>query len=1114
MALPAQKSLQEKAGADGAWYLAVSAIDYAGNWSEPSRIRFDRDRTPPPPPLIFPAATDDGGYLASNTFSLSWIVQDNPDGTRVDDVAGYTWELRYIGDLEASPTAGRATAARASPSSPPAKGEASARAGGSAPRAALPGLSSYEAGLVADAGPALPPPAILGTEATTAYRNVDNGYYLFSVAAIDGTGNIGPTASILIRANKYQPYTAVIYADSKRDEFGMTSVSITGRGYTAEGDVDEIVIDRDGREPYDLDRFLASGGYRVLSDRQIDGIKFEDLAAGSYRIGIHHTKRGWYWTGPVLSVDVSGTIKYGGAAAPYVPSWTLAKPRHYSFSIYDIIILIAVLFAGTGLLLSSRQAIVAARDVETIHQEVLALVSGGPMPTVVKAQKAHNLKRRGAGLRVKVTLTITSLVIFVVLLVSIPLGVSMIRSESASLASGLQERAFVLLESVSQGGRSYLPSQDILQLGFLPEQAKAMSDAVFITVTGYGSEASTDPDVVWATNDPDILKKIDTPTLQPGVSRLKDELSDKIPGMMGQINARAEGEVGDVSKALAALSLEGQALATKLDAASQRRLSEISASSRSYEQTISEKLFTIANSSIGSSPTFNADYAASKKGNYLFYKPILYRKGQDQLYYRGMVRLEVSTKTIVANVQAETQKLITRTALIAVIALALGFAGAFLLSSIIVVPIKKLVKAIETIRDEEDKEKLEGLVIEVASRDEIYTLADTLNQMTEGLAKAAKASKELIVGKGIQKMFIPLDPAPGSRAKLSTGHRDERGFEYFGYYEGAKGVSGDYWDFQSINSRYHYFIKCDISGKGVSAALIMVQVATMVINYFNEWKKAMPKRIDLTDLTYKINDFIEERHFVGRFAAFTLGVWDSEAGVAYLCEAGDRKLHVWDAQKRGLVEELLPDSPAAGPIASFLVEMKQPFIQVERRLGPNDVLFLYTDGIEEAKRHFRDASFKVVPCTDVEKDQPHENHSGMQDNEEFGYDRITQILEAVDSRGSYRLIKYHNPVKDEVLTFDFANCDGSLEEQVLSLIAVEKVFRMYPDPQADKKDFVLVDAKVDAFLEKHFDQYRLYCKNKSTYQDAQNENPGYMQYSGIREDDQYDDLTILAIKRK
>jgi hypothetical protein len=197
-----------------------------------------------------------------------------------------------------------------------------------------------------------------------------------------------------------------------------------------------------------------------------------------------------------------------------------------------------------------------------------------------------------------------------------------------------------------------------------------------------------------------------------------------------------------------------------------------------------------------------------------------------------------------------------------------------------------------------------------------------------------------------------------------------------------------------------------------------------------------------------------------------------------------------------------------------MVQMKTPFVQVTRKLESGDILLLYTDGIEEAKRHFRDSSFAVVTCSDAEKDAPHENHSGGQDGEEFGYDRLTAVLEAVDARGSYRLVKHHDPVRDDVLTFDFSDCDGSLEEKVIALIAVEKVFRMYPHPAAGEKDAILVDEKVDAFLSRHFDQYRLYCSRKKPNVDPQNENPGYLLYSGIREDDQYDDLTILAIRRK
>jgi hypothetical protein len=376
---------------------------------------------------------------------------------------------------------------------------------------------------------------------------------------------------------------------------------------------------------------------------------------------------------------------------------------------------------------------------------------------------------------------------------------------------------------------------------------------------------------------------------------------------------------------------------------------------------------------------------------------------------------------------------------------------------------------------------------------------------------AAKASKELIIGKGIQKMFIPLDPAPGTKKKLSTGSHDEKDFEIFGYYEGADAVSGDYWDFRSINSRYHYFIKCDVSGHGVPAALIMVQVATMVINYFNDWKKAMPKAIDLTDLAYKINDFLEERQFLGKFAAFTLGVWDSQAGVAYLCDAGDKIMHVWDDRRKKLVIEELPDSPAAGPLASILIQMKQPFSQITRKLERDDVLFLYTDGIEESKRYFRDEDFKIVPCQDAEKGQSHENHNGGEDNEEFGYGRLTSVLEALAARGKYRLTRQHDPAS-LVLSFDFSTCEGSLAEKIIAPVAIEKVYRFYRDPSTTAKDAILVDEKVDAFLEKHFDQYRLYCSDKKPNEDP--ENPGYVLYYGLKEDPQWDDLTFLAIRKK
>jgi hypothetical protein len=57
---------------------------------------------------------------------------------------------------------------------------------------------------------------------------------------------------------------------------------------------------------------------------------------------------------------------------------------------------------------------------------------------------------------------------------------------------------------------------------------------------------------------------------------------------------------------------------------------------------------------------------------------------------------------------------------------------------------------------------------------------------------------------------------------------------------------------------------------------------------------------------------------------------------------------------------------------------------------------------------------------------------------------------------------------------------------------------------------VIVDRRVDEFLKKHFNQYEHYCSQTKEY----HENPGYMYYAGINEDPQYDDITILGIRRK
>ena len=120
------------------------------------------------------------------------------------------------------------------------------------------------------------------------------------------------------------------------------------------------------------------------------------------------------------------------------------------------------------------------------------------------------------------------------------------------------------------------------------------------------------------------------------------------------------------------------------------------------------------------------------------------------------------------------------------------------------------------------------------------------------------------------------------------------------------------------------------------------------------------------------------------------------------------------------------------------------------------------------------------------------------------------MVNAVMNRKKYQLYKYHNPVPDEQITFDFTKCKGTIKEAVLAMISVEKIFRIYKDPAADAEKHVIIDKKIDAFLQEYFDQYSDYF----VYRQELENNAGYVAYTHLNEDEQYDDLTLLAIQKK
>lgn len=1091
---------------DGAWYFRIRSTDRAGNWSDPAEAVFLRDTSPPDAVSFVQPPLDEDGYLTSNTFVVRW----SPGSP--SDTVGYTYSLDRLG----------------------------------VPRSVVNEGSLPQPNLVAD---------VLVRDPYIETENLDDGLYALTVSAIDQVGNVGPSNRLLLRANKYVPVTIVRNVEVDVDPIGRLTLAIGGRGFSANGAVSRIVLDRNAEPPYDYDFRLNQGDYALRSDRAISSLLVDRVETGSYRIGLDHPERGITFTDDRFSLQERGLITFGDYTLRHRPTYRFQTVRWFSIPVGGIGLIAVLALAAIAIVFSTfrvRSIVVEARRITAEARRLMA--APGVEEQRELAEQVRRLKRHGVSLRVKFTLFVVVLVAGVVALVSLPLSNYTLANQQAVLARGLEDRVAVLLDSLSGSARQFLPTavENQIDLALLPNQMEAMSEATYVTVTGAGQDDVTSLEYVWGTNDavlrgeedPAIdetdddddeaggtdvrIRSLDPPDYLQGRSRITDAVSPILDELQARVNEEARDRLGDIPAQLAQLKAEEEELARVTEFTQEiiDRSVEVGEIQATLNQRLTE-ILTLIGREVYSYPSFDSDSFDPEQQDYIFYKPVLYattgEPPESARYYRGTVRLGVSTVEIVRQIEDAQEAIIRNIAIFAAVALAAGIVGALILTSIIVIPINRLVRGVERIRDTEDKEALSDHVIQVRTRDEISTLAEAINQMTQGLVKAAAASKDLTVGKDVQKMFIPLE-TDATGAKLTTGAEETANVEFFGYYEGAKGVSGDYFDFEKIGPDKYAVIKCDVAGKGVPAALIMVEVATLFLEYFSNYqeRKIQELRIsqalkrpvntegELPPLIRNINDLLESRRFRGRFAAFTMAILDASDGELKLSNAGDKTVHMYSAAEGRMIQFELPEVPAAGVFHSSMMPMKHE--EITRRLKSGDILLLFTDGVEEAKRLLRDTAYQhwVISQEDIDNGRAPQGVAVNVGDEEFSIERIHTLINAVQRKATFRLERLVERDAVPSLEFDFANCEGTARDVVMALVAVEKVFRLYRPPAAGVNSHITIDKKIDDFLREHFVQYDFYFTNMQ----PEAAESAYRTYTHVQEDDQYDDLTVLAIRKK
>jgi phosphoserine phosphatase RsbU/P len=116
--------------------------------------------------------------------------------------------------------------------------------------------------------------------------------------------------------------------------------------------------------------------------------------------------------------------------------------------------------------------------------------------------------------------------------------------------------------------------------------------------------------------------------------------------------------------------------------------------------------------------------------------------------------------------------------------------------------------------------------IAVKSHDQIATLANSFNSMTTSLEKLIEEQKEkqrleneLVIAQEVQSQLFPRQIS-----QLSS-------LEVHGFCRPARTVSGDYYDFLKLEPDRLVLAVGDISGKGISAALMMATIHSAVRAY-------------------------------------------------------------------------------------------------------------------------------------------------------------------------------------------------------------------------------------------------------------------------------------------
>jgi serine phosphatase RsbU (regulator of sigma subunit) len=246
--------------------------------------------------------------------------------------------------------------------------------------------------------------------------------------------------------------------------------------------------------------------------------------------------------------------------------------------------------------------------------------------------------------------------------------------------------------------------------------------------------------------------------------------------------------------------------------------------------------------------------------------------------------------------------------------------------------------------------------------------------------KHQRVAQELRLAGDIQSSFLPerLPDVPGWDIAASL--------------KPARQTSGDFYDFFLLPEGRLGIIIADVADKGLGAALYMALGRTLLLTYAQEYPQNPAAVLHATN--QRMLSDARAQMFITAF----YGVLEPEIGRLIYCNAGHHPPLLVRKQQVDLLQRLNPNGMALG------IAEEAAWVAVSQRIGVEDTLVLYTDGIVEA--HNPDGEF-------------------------YGMDNLVKITGKVSHHPSRWVIR---GIEEDVLKFQ----DGVLQSDDITLICIRR----------------------------------------------------------------------------